>query len=55
MSNNIDRCCKQNKIDCVYLLISASDDPSIRIAESKGYHLTDIRITLAYYFNKIEN
>ncbi len=47
MSAEIDRWCTQHRIDCVYFLADPLDPPTLRQAESSGYHLVDIRMALA--------
>lgn len=37
----------QNRIDCIYFLATINDDQTILCAEKDGYHLVDLRVTLA--------
>lgn len=43
---HIDFWCNDNRIDCLYFLTDCADSGSIRRAESSGFHLVDLRITL---------
>lgn len=38
---------EREAIDCLYLLVQASDDTAIRLAETMGFHLVDLRVTLS--------
>ena len=40
------RWCRENKITCVYYLVDPARVNSIHLAESSGFHLVDIRVTL---------
>lgn len=35
------------KVDCLYLLLDVDEQDKIRVAEKNGFHLVDLRITLA--------
>ncbi|MCW8133116.1 MAG: GNAT family N-acetyltransferase [Planctomycetota bacterium] len=37
---------RENRIDCLYFLADSDDQSTIRIAESAGFRLTDVRVTL---------
>jgi len=39
--------CEVQEIDCLYLLAELSDETTIRIAEQDGFHLVDVRVTMA--------
>jgi dTDP-4-amino-4,6-dideoxy-D-galactose acyltransferase len=43
---SIDHWCADQAVDCLYFLADADDAETTRTAESHGYHLTDIRVTL---------
>jgi len=43
--------CYDNKVECVYLLLPASDVATIRHVEESGFRLADIRTTLACSFD----
>src|SRR5882762_6362727 len=37
-------CCR-NRVDCLYLTIPCDDPEAVKVAESNGFHLVDIRLT----------
>ncbi len=39
--------CETERIECLYLLADANDPATTRLAEDAGFHLRDIRMTLA--------
>ncbi len=45
--NQILKWSKEHHIDCLYYLCPPNDDRSVTIAESKGFHLVDVRIELS--------
>jgi dTDP-4-amino-4,6-dideoxy-D-galactose acyltransferase len=38
--------CRQERIDCLYLLVDSNDSGAIRLAEDNGFHFMDLRATL---------
>lgn len=40
---------RAQSIDCLYFLARADDDQTIRLAETNGFHLVDLRVTLEAY------
>lgn len=44
---------RANQIDTLYLLASPNDDETVRIAERSGFHLVDIRVTLARHVGSL--
>lgn len=46
------RWCAAERIDCLYYLADASDGQSVRLAQQRGFLLTDVRIT---YERKLES
>jgi dTDP-4-amino-4,6-dideoxy-D-galactose acyltransferase len=42
----VNNWCRQNRIDCLYLLIESDDIQSIRSAEDQDYRLVEVRINL---------
>lgn len=38
--------CRDNRIDCLYFLADADHAATVRLAESDGFQLTDVRVTL---------
>lgn len=43
-----DRWCLESGIQCLYFLARADDAATVRLAERGGFHLVDIRVTLAH-------
>ena len=39
------RWCRRQRIDCLYLTAGADDRSTIRLAEDRGFRLTDLRVT----------
>jgi dTDP-4-amino-4,6-dideoxy-D-galactose acyltransferase len=39
--------CHSNSIDCLYCLVDAADEFTVRLAEQNGFNLVDIRLTLS--------
>jgi dTDP-4-amino-4,6-dideoxy-D-galactose acyltransferase len=37
----------KSEVDCLYLLLNAADKSKVKLAEMNGFHLVDIRVTLA--------
>ena len=46
LAQSIDHWCRQEAIDCLYLLADASHPPTIRLAEQHGFRLMEVRLTL---------
>jgi ribosomal protein S18 acetylase RimI-like enzyme len=44
----IDRWCSANQVRCLYFLARCDDAATLRIAETSGFELVDVRITLAF-------
>lgn len=38
----------EHEVACLYLLLNAADNSKIKLAEMNGFHLVDIRVTLAH-------
>lgn len=38
--------CREQRVDCLYLLADAAETETIRLAEEQRFHLVDIRVTL---------
>jgi ribosomal protein S18 acetylase RimI-like enzyme len=45
IASGIDEWCAAQKIDCLYFLARSDDPETVKLAESRGYHLADVRIT----------
>ncbi len=43
----IDAWQRQHEIECLYMLLSIQDVQSVALAESSGFHLVDLRVTLS--------
>ncbi|MBI3087428.1 MAG: GNAT family N-acetyltransferase [Candidatus Omnitrophica bacterium] len=43
-----DQWCRQERIQCLYLLADADDAGTVRVAEASGFQLMDIRVTLEH-------
>ena len=41
----IDEWCKSHRIDCLYFSARADDATTVKLAEERGYHLVDVRVT----------
>lgn len=37
---------RRNRVQCLYFLCSATDGPTIRVAEQNEFHLVDVRVTM---------
>jgi dTDP-4-amino-4,6-dideoxy-D-galactose acyltransferase len=48
----IDYWSNQESVDCLYLLVDSSDAETVYVAESHGFRLVDIRITLEAIVNE---
>lgn len=45
---------RANRIDCLYFLANAEDQPGVRLAEDLGFRLVDIRLMLENEMSRIE-
>ena len=43
----LDAWCRQEQIDCLYFLSSATGGPELLPVENNGFHLVDLRVTLS--------
>jgi len=44
----IERWCDAERIDCLYFLADSADPETVKLAEEAGFHLVDVRVTLAH-------
>jgi dTDP-4-amino-4,6-dideoxy-D-galactose acyltransferase len=51
----IERWCAAERIDCLYLLVDASEDGKSRLAEENAFRLVDLRVTLGLAATSIFN
>lgn len=42
----VERWCACERVECVYLLVDADDQSAIDVAQSRGFRLVDLRVTL---------
>jgi dTDP-4-amino-4,6-dideoxy-D-galactose acyltransferase len=45
--SSVLECCARERVRCLYLLAAADDAATTEAAESHGFHLVDVRVTLA--------
>lgn len=44
----IETWCRENEVQCLYLLAAADDAQTVELAEENAFHLVDVRVTLLY-------